>query len=542
VERKQAEHGTDQAREPAGRAKSSETAAGERGPDQRSLLALQRAAGNAAVTRAVGRRPVDRRGVVQRSPLTSFLETAGHTLAEAVGAEDSFDANLGRAQAFKDHGMFGPRDVIPGTAVAGGGSTGGFEASYDPHKGEFKATIRAAVVFKDGVTMSGNTAVPADPRLTNLVSNLPPPGPRRTAYLARYKWTTAEKTPWLAQLERAIEQAWSAKHEFHVNRPQWEWIGAKVAVDLQVSEQASTGRAANDHLSIDVVKFPQGENLYSAGGTSETGEGSQTSATDQTMLIGSTDVAGRHDNALHSFAIFFDNDSDVLSAAMKTRLTLFKNTYQGAAAGTAGSRPPTIKLEAHTSSSGTAAHNRDLAQRRADAVRAELTAQGLNNVTTRVSDDIQATRGAGGDPRRARRVNLVVDSGEAQVLAAHEFGHAFGLGDEYAVDPGGAISGTGSATGSRADHDPQTKAMTDAAGAHLPGAINENNDNIMSLGNAVQPQHYSTFHTALTQITAIDEWALGPAGPRPTRPAPGSGGSAATPAGTGAATPAPAGP
>jgi hypothetical protein len=139
-------------------------------------------------------------------------------------------------------------------------------------------------------------------------------------------------------------------------------------------------------------------------------------------------------------------------------------------------------------------------------------------------------------------VNLVVDSGEAQVLAAHEFGHAFGLGDEYAVDPGGAISGTGSATGSRADHDPQTKAMTDAAGAHLPGAINENNDNIMSLGNAVQPQHYSTFHTALTQITAIDEWALGPAAPRPTRPAPGSGGSAATPAGTGAATPAPAGP
>ena len=68
------------------------------------------------------------------------------------------------------------------------------------------------------------------------------------------------------------------------------------------------------------------------------------------------------------------------------------------------------------------------------------------------------------------------------------------------------------------DHDAATRKMTDASGANLPGAVVENNNNIMSVGGEVQAQHYSTFHEALRAVTGIEEWALGP---KQARPAPG---------------------
>jgi outer membrane protein OmpA-like peptidoglycan-associated protein len=496
----------------------------------RSLAGLQRSAGNAAVVRllaATGGSVLARQPTVAPpAPATPVPAPAPPGATEPEHAS-SFEHNLSDAQDFAGHARFGPQDVTPGTVVAGGGSSGGFEASYEPATNRFNVVLRAAVVFKDGITLAGGVATPADARLTNLVAALPPPGRRRTAYLRRYQWRSAEKTPWLRGLKSSIEGAWSQKFEFHVNRAQWEWIGATVNVDIQVQEQASTGRAANDHLSIDTVKMPANENLYTAGGTSETGEGSQTSATDQTMLIASTDIGGRPDLPLvHS--IRFGRDSDALDAAAITRVQRFVNRYQGAGAGVAGARPPSVRLEAHTPAAGTAAHNLDLAQRRANTVRAQLGTAGFSNVTTRVTDDIRGEQDAhGSNAAKEQRVDMIVDSGKAQVLAAHEFGHAFGLGDEYAVDTdatgapiAGGITGTGNATGSRADHDPQTQAMTDDSGAALPGAVNENSDNVMSLGTTVRPQHYSTFHAALVQITSIPEWALGPKHPVPTRPAP----------------------
>lgn len=53
------------------------------------------------------------------------------------------------------------------------------------------------------------------------------------------------------------------------------------------------------------------------------------------------------------------------------------------------------------------------------------------------------------------------------------------------------------------------KQMRDGAGVNLPGAIAENNDSIMSLGNVVRPQHYAPFHEALRTLSGVNEWALG---------------------------------
>jgi outer membrane protein OmpA-like peptidoglycan-associated protein len=498
---------------------------------------------------------------VQRSPSVGGLTlqrdgptpapttTAPPTTTPAPATGASFEQNIAAADVFHGHGAFGPTEVQPGG--------GAFSAAYDPATGVLNIVIRAAVNFQDALTSSSGSFTPANANLQSLANSagsLPPA--RRAAFLARYQWNATEKSTWLTSLETSVEGAWGGKHQFHINKPQWEWIGANVNVDVQTHEGA---RAGNDHMAMDAIKMPPGENLYSHndagtvnadgsanGGFSSTNTGSSTNSFDSTMTIASTDVGNRHDNALIN-SVNFDHNSDALSADAQTTLQNWVATFQGAptapGAPKTGSRSIALKLSAHTSASGSADYNHDLAQRRADAVKTFLTSNGFTNVTGSVITDPAGTEAGASTTdtaarqRQQRRVDLVVDSGVAQVLAAHEFGHAFGLGDEYSTSPAAGtagsslISGTGAQAGTAASHDAMTKNMTDASGNHLPGAVNENNDNIMSLGNTVQPQHYSTFHTALQTISGISEWALGAPTARPTAP------SAGTPAPAPGATP-----
>jgi hypothetical protein len=123
------------------------------------------------------------------------------------------------------------------------------------------------------------------------------------------------------------------------------------------------------------------------------------------------------------------------------------------------------------------------------------------------------------DTAEWRRVDIQVGNGEAQTTSIHEFGHLLGLGDEYPL-------GT-SAIGDPADHDKLAKEM----GGGVTGALVENNDNIMSAGTVVRPQHYATFHMALETVTG-EKWELAGQGRGvPTR-APDIGGPNANPKGT----------
>ena len=117
-------------------------------------------------------------------------------------------------------------------------------------------------------------------------------------------------------------------------------------------------------------------------------------------------------------------------------------------------------------------------------------------------------------------------------MIAHEFGHAFGLADEYTTAPG--------QLGTAAGHSDDVKAMQKASGLPETGAIREDNGNMMAEGTIVKPQHYATFHHALVTLTSISEWALGPkmAKPDPTS----AGGTAPAPPANGGTPPPPAGP
>ena len=327
--------------------------------------------------------------------------------------------------------------------------------------------------------------------------------------------------PFLTGLATAVRTAWGGQFEFHVNRPQWQWIGARVVVDIQVRKQEAAGRAADDHFSIKSVKTPPegaGPNeLHGREGVNSqvAGDNDRTNAFDQNMTLSSQDILPSKRPLLATVPVFFEHDKSDIKPAERTKIRKFASKWQGAAPGTAGSRPASVELKAMTTASGSDVYNQGLAQRRADAVKAELAAAGFNSVNTRVAETpLGETPAAGSEDANFRRVDMIPDGGGAQTVAVHEFGHAFGLDDEYGAEFGAGRPAAGTAVG----HDAATKKMTDATGANLPGAVVENNNNIMSVGGAVQPQHYSTFHEALRAISGIEEWALGPKQARPGGP------------------------
>jgi outer membrane protein OmpA-like peptidoglycan-associated protein len=409
-------------------------------------------------------------------------------------------------------------------AIQSSSGIGGFSASYSPATDTLTIIVKASVKFEDGIKPKGAGFEPGNPGLAPVLARMPPPGPRRDAFLAAFQWTAGEKAPFMTGLESVVEGAWSRQHEFHVNRPQWQWIGATVAVDVQVAEQAAAGRAADDHFSITAVKTPpQGSLPAELHGREQVnslvrGDNDRTNAFDQEMVLGSTDITQRKRSFLATVPVFFAHNSSTVTAAERAKIRKFASKWQGAPVGTAGSRPASVELKAMTTASGTDEYNLDLAGKRAAAVKAELSTAGFNNVATRVAETpLGETEAAGSEDRKFRRVDMIPDGGVAQTTAVHEFGHAFGLDDEY-----GAEFGAGRpAPGTPVAHDAATKKMTDASGGNLPGAVVENNNDITSVGTVVRPKHYSTFHEALRAITGIEEWALGPKQARPGGPPPG---------------------
>jgi hypothetical protein len=94
-----------------------------------------------------------------------------------------------------------------------------------------------------------------------------------------------------------------------------------------------------------------------------------------------------------------------------------------------------------------------------------------------------------------RRVEIVVGKGDLQNTVSHEFGHVFGLLDEYVTDAS-SPQGTGTPAGTVVGH----SGLSENIGAGRVQA--ERSANMMSLGNEVRAQHYGPFGWALGQLTS----------------------------------------
>ncbi len=449
-------------------------------------------------------------------PVLSWLDRQRHNVMEATGLETADEAERGRATAFYAHGTYGPQTIM------GAGGRGGFDVTYDPTSGTERITIKGGVKFIDGLSVSGGTVTPGNAGLqgaANQATSLT--GADRAAFIAQYQWSPAEKAPFIASLRSVVASTWGSSStglSFFINKPQWEWITAHVAIDVQMRAMDATDtRAEDDHLIVNSYKEPPGGAAGQGTGAvvRRQPRGSTTNtAFDQEMDISSQDILPRGDNMLAlNNTVTFDHDSADLSNAAKANLDTWVATYQGSPTN-AAANPTQVTIQGYTSASGSDEYNLDLGLRRTDAVRSYIVSKGFTNANSRVTEISFGEGGASdtatpAEQERERRVELIVDSGAAQIVAAHEFGHAMGLGDEYATGAGSAITGTpGSAGGTAAGHDALVQEMTDESGANLPGAIHENTDSIMSLGNVVRPQHYAVFSKAIKDVTGVSEWSI----------------------------------
>jgi hypothetical protein len=171
-----------------------------------------------------------------------------------------------------------------------------------------------------------------------------------------------------------------------------------------------------------------------------------------------------------------------------------------------------VTVIGHASATGSHEANEQVALQRAQNVAAYLQSHGKQIAGYRVEARSEGDTGATADADW-RRVDIVVGDGRAQVTMMHETGHMFGLDDEYASPPGGFAPGAGTpgTIGTPTAHG----AISGAMGGGVQPAVFENNDNIMSVGNVVRPQHYSTFFEALTNVTAPQAWHYGGQGLAP---------------------------
>jgi len=109
-----------------------------------------------------------------------------------------------------------------------------------------------------------------------------------------------------------------------------------------------------------------------------------------------------------TFLVFFDWDSANLTTAARDTIVTAVNTIRSG--GNAR-----IEVVGHTDTSGSPQYNQRLGQRRADAVRAEMTRQGIagNSITTRTAGETQLRVPTGDNVREAqnRRAEIILPPG-----------------------------------------------------------------------------------------------------------------------------------
>jgi outer membrane protein OmpA-like peptidoglycan-associated protein len=452
-----------------------------------TLLDLQQSHGNAWVARAV------QRGLMRQPD-------AEHAARQAFIARGVMPSAAGL-------------DFQPSTGL------GGFNVRYDPATSELVATLKVGIDFKDALTADPATGVvtPATAGFATAAASVMAnnPGATPEAIAARiaevqadWQWSAQQKTDWAGDYEATAEGMWGGQHHFTADR--WDDVYADVRVDMDVH----IGHRVGDHCAATVFKDPPGNRMGpGAAVTSTTGN-----ATATTGDFRASDITGTNDYL--NYSLQFESNSANLRTAVSTSLEapgdagdahldkLIVDFQRGTPTGGAH-----ITVTGHASTTGDGDHNLRLSRRRAEAVAAYLRTHGDKIAGSRITVEAVGADGAEAD-ESWQRVDIRIGDGRAQVTMAHETGHMFGLDDEYASPPGGIAPGAGTAgqIGTPVGH----SALSGAMGGGVQAAVFENNDNIMSVGNVVRPQHYATFLEGLNLVAAPERFHYGGAGHSPT--------------------------
>ncbi len=327
-----------------------------------------------------------------------------------------------------------------------------------------------------------------------------------------YFWTDAQKRQYERDYVRTVSQQWSFQHTFRSTKPCWPFTADPHITPRIVADPADA------HFNVSVFKMssPAGRRTSSFGarnpgtaGWQGTGELDENDVNLETNKL-SRDVARserrrleRAITAATASPIQFEHNRAVVRPPYDGRLRSLADALK--AKNPSDPAIPII-LRGFASAEGRVDRNERLSRERAEAVAAILSGAG---VPQSLIIDPQGPVGAPNDAAN-RKVELVPDTtfetsytGNTFSPAAHEFGHAIGLPDEY-------VNRTTGNLGAK-----QTAFVTLAqqAGVSPPDRWGDRTSSVMSVGVDVLPRHYLTIWEALGSMTTPDitrnEWSIG---------------------------------
>ena len=244
-------------------------------------------------------------------------------------------------------------------------------------------------------------------------------GVKRQQFLAPYKWTPEQKAPWRTNLKTLIDDKWGKKHEFHLRKPEWEWIGAQG--EREHRRPRRVPKAGTDHMAIDDDEVPGGAEpllvqrrprqqaqRHAAAPPSPARARRAARPTRRCCSRAPTSAAGPTTTSCARRVSFGVNSSDAHGGRRRATLDDWAKTFEGKV-GDPRTLNQTVNLEGHASATGSAERNTELAEQRIAAVSTYLRDHGYSE-RRRPGDPGPQGRGRGArrrgqarPPRRPRR-------------------------------------------------------------------------------------------------------------------------------------------
>ena len=314
--------------------------------------------------------------------------------------------------------------------------------------------------------------------------------------------TKPERTTFGNDFTKSIHDGWSNKHQLTLTEPGFSNYQSNVDVTAIPEE-----KPADAQTVIHVVKPGAKEKRFRPRVTGQTAPAG--SITTNQAKLDFRDPTVQQDTHLNEADFLldvgnFDFDKADLNSDCQAALQKIKAFIATIPPSKDPDDPCTFDLQytGRASAEGSSAYNKALSQRRIDSVEKELrplpglclslpTAAGKEEATT----DPSFRRVSVGVFRR----DSTKPKTDKQNLAAHEFGHMIGLGDEY-VETKPEIPGSKARFfGDKPTHyDP----VKDLVGQDAADELKvQDTGNIMSVGNTVQRGHYVFFVAALDLMT-----------------------------------------